>query len=165
MDLGSTNGTLLNGAQLVPNQRYALQEDDVVTIAPFRISYIVEQRTLKTIVETSGNKASAFETPWRVPTGTEEHKSISEGDKNEAVAVMEATPPPPPAQESKHVSPEVAPPVPPPVAASEMKPVPVSAAITAAPAKSSMGDYLWMGIGILVFLAALGLIAFVLMME
>src|ERR1051325_5335008 len=39
-DLGSTNGTLMNGAKLLPNQKYALQDGDIISIAPFRIQFV-----------------------------------------------------------------------------------------------------------------------------
>ena len=38
-DLGSTNGTLLNGAPIVAKEKYPLTSQDVVTINPYRIRF------------------------------------------------------------------------------------------------------------------------------
>lgn len=39
MDLGSENGTLLNGTPLRPHERCLLREDDLLTIGPYRIRF------------------------------------------------------------------------------------------------------------------------------
>ncbi|HSE39395.1 MAG TPA: FHA domain-containing protein, partial [Acidobacteriota bacterium] len=41
-DLGSTNGTLLNGAPIVAREKYPLTSQDVVTITPYRIRFEAE---------------------------------------------------------------------------------------------------------------------------
>src|SRR5262245_7316193 len=50
-DMGSTNGTLLNGAPVVANEKYPLQDNDLVTIAPYRITFVAAKDMSSTLLE------------------------------------------------------------------------------------------------------------------
>lgn len=99
-DLGSTNGTLLNGAQLLARQKYALQHKDVVTVAPYTITFLMEVETSETIVEMPGSipeeprvrSGTIVDPHARISTGTEEN--LKE-DIEKEMAEMQAPPPPP----------------------------------------------------------------------
>jgi pSer/pThr/pTyr-binding forkhead associated (FHA) protein len=89
-DLGSTNGTFMNGGQLVANQKYPLTPQDVVVIAPYRITLVVTPDMTKTFAESSafpagrkesgtiidvpGRGKTGVNVPGRVMTGTAEHE-------------------------------------------------------------------------------------------
>ena len=174
-DLGSTNGTLLNGAQLVAREKYGLQDKDVITIAPYSIQFIVEVESMETMIEIpadaipaaakkvgSGTKPDLGASKKR--TGTEE-QNREEYLKQHQEEQAQAPPPPEPA---------AAPPPPPPAPAKAEAPAPPpqqqqkpaaapAPAVLPEPGKtpSAMTDYLWLGIGALLVLAAIGLIVFI----
>ncbi len=57
MDLGSTNGTLLNGGQLAANAKYPLKDKDVVTINPFKITLEAQKDIGATMLEMSRDRS------------------------------------------------------------------------------------------------------------
>jgi len=122
-DVGSTNGTLLNGAQLVAKQKYPLKPGDVVTITPFRITLLVEKDIHATIMEIPKEPQARprFGTEpdlaGKVPTGTAPE-----------MKPQPAAPPPAPAR------PAPAPPVPPAPSAAPAQPAPQPPPKPAAPA-------------------------------
>ena len=175
MDLGSTNGTLLNGAQLVAREKYGLQDKDVITIAPYTIQFVVEDETMDTMIEVSAEPA-ANQKPRRsgtspdlgpsakIGTGTEEN--MRQNQAQAAAAPAKAAPPPPAAEPAP---PPPAKEEPPPAAAPAAAPAVAPAAVASnvalqPPVKKSSGftDYIWLGIGAILVLAAIGLILFIL---
>ncbi len=174
MDMGSTNGTLLNGAQLVANEKYALQDKDVVTISPYTIQFVMEEETYETMIEMSpppqispGKPSTGTKPDAAAPklsTGTEEQR------KDNFLRDAEPPPPPPP----KPAVPQPPPPAPAPAPAKQEPqpkavapaPAPVapkSAPLPEIPVKASSGvqDYIWLGLGGLLVLAAIALIVFI----
>jgi pSer/pThr/pTyr-binding forkhead associated (FHA) protein len=169
MDLGSTNGTLLNGAQLVAREKYGLQDKDVITVAPYAVQFIVEEESMDTMIEvpseqTPGQKKIRSGTApdlgsARIPTGTEDQA-------REAARPPAAAAPPPRVE---------APPAPAPAAVAQpqqQQPAPLPQVPVSAPQQiilpeskktpSAVTDYLWLGIGAILVLAAIGLIIFIL---
>jgi hypothetical protein len=159
-DLGSTNGTLLNGAPIVAKEKYPLTNMDVVTITPFRIRF--EGEIGATMMEAvspdiAGLRRSGTQPDLGHRTGTAEHEK--EPPAAPAPAPAEAAPPPP------EPEPE-APPEPPPPP--KPKPEPVKAAAPAAvdpnappPDEKEKGGYeiyIWLGFGAIFVLLAIGLI-------
>jgi predicted component of type VI protein secretion system len=177
-DLGSTNGTLLNGAQLVARERYTLQHGDVVTITPFRITFLVESHTSETMIEAPKPKAPPprkgsgtepdLASSARKGTGTEENKKESFGPvppppaasaKKEAEAPAVVAPPPEPP------APAAAPKAETPVAPAAAPPAKVaSEPIPEIPKKSALPDYVWLGIGAIFVIVGIGLIVLLFMM-
>lgn len=173
MDLGSTNGTLLNGAQLVAREKYGLQDKDVITVAPYAVQFIVEEESMDTMIEvpseqTPGQKKIRSGTApdlgsARIPTGTEDQ--AREGARQPAAAAPAAAPPP-----RAEAPPAPAPAAPAPAAVAQPAPLPQVPA--SAPQQiilpeskktpSAVTDYLWLGIGAILVLAAIGLIIFIL---
>lgn len=195
-DLGSTNGTFMNGGQLAANQKYPLTPQDVVVIAPYRITLVVTPDLIKTLSEGSPQQAgrresgtiidqvpgrgrTGIDVPGRVMTGTAEHEAPA------VAAPAPAPAPAPPAAARPAAEPKQAPaaapakPAPPAQPAAsrpeppkpEPKPAPPrpSPSFGAAAAvdeeedldvevPSAIGDYLWLAIGGLCFIAAIALI-------
>jgi len=153
-DLGSTNGTLLNGAPIVAKEKYPLSTSDVVTIAPYRIRF--EGEPGATIMEAFPPEAASL----RRPSGTEpnlgQRTGTAEHEKEPPAAV--APPPPPPA------------PDPPP--AEEVAPEPPKEKAEAPKAEEAVSDappvevkekggfeiYIWLGFGAIFVLLAIALI-------
>lgn len=201
-DLGSTNGTMMNGAKLLPHQKYALQNGDVISIAPFQIQFVADKEMTDTITDDKGNTEAPHSGSGtmvdissgkdKVSTGTEEHKAEKASAAPAPAAAPAAAAPalsaPPAAKQEAQAAPKpavpaAAPPPPPdappkpapePAAAAPPPPAPASAAAVAreeegaeelppieVPGKS-IGDYLWLGLGALFLLAAIGLIAYLL---
>lgn len=172
MDLGSTNGTLLNGAQLVAQQKYTLEDGDVISIAPYLITFRTGNDLMDTFAETLQEPAQriGFGTVVDrsgVRTGTEESKKI-ELPLEKTVSKSDSKPLPPlPPQ-----PPEIKEPEPAPARLVPQPPPPLRKATdrtaTAKPDQSGKRprtavDYLWLVMGALILLAALTAIAFVLM--
>jgi pSer/pThr/pTyr-binding forkhead associated (FHA) protein len=173
-DLGSTNGTLLNGAQLVAREKYGLQDKDVITIAPYTIQFVVEVESMETMIEipseaipAAAKKVGSGTKPdlaaaKKISTGTEEQMREEYLKQQQAEAVppppeAPAAPPPPPAAAKAEAPPPAA-------AAAQAKPAAVAAPIVlpeAGKTPSAMTDYLWLGIGAILVLAAIGLIVFI----
>lgn len=159
MDLGSTNGTLLNGAQLAANAKYPLTDQDVVTVNPFKITLEVKRDMSATMMEApSENKATrkggtVLDLGRKVGTGTDP-------------GPIDPPPPvqPPPAEQPASAE------DPPPPEAQPAAPLPQSAAkaeVEGAPAEAEtkggfMSVFLWMIVGGVFLLLALGLIIFLL---
>ena len=176
MDLGSTNGTLLNGAQLVAREKYGLQDNDVITIAPFTIQFVIEDESMDTMIEVSAQPAGAQK---KIRSGTAPdlaaaqppvQATVSPPVPNPPKAERQAAPSAPAAAQAVAAS-QAAPPASPPVAAAAPAPAPSKLQQPAAnpvvipePKKTSsaMTDYLWLGIGAILVLAAIGLIIFIL---
>ena len=173
-DLGSTNGTLLNGAQLVAREKYGLQDKDVITIAPYTIQFVIEVESMETLIEIppeaipaaakkvgSGTKPDLG--PKRISTGTEEQnreeflRSQQSDAEKPPAAEPPALPPPPAADPAKAETPVPAPPKSRPARDPSASSVPEAAAKT----PSAITDYLWLGMGALLILAAIGLIVFI----
>jgi len=189
-DLGSTNGTMMNGAKLLPHQKYALQNGDLISIAPFRIQFVADRDDITdtvsddlkeeevragsgTMVDINGKIAGG-----KISTGTEEHQPAPK----DAAPAAAAAPPKEeakPAQAAPAAKP-AAPPPPPPKPQPEAKPSPPPPAPAAArqpereiqeaqeplpPIEVPKGgaDYLWLGLGAVFLLLAIGLIVFLLM--
>jgi predicted component of type VI protein secretion system len=160
-DLGSTNGTLLNGARLVAHQSYALQEGDVITIAPYKITFNLEKGVTDTMEEIPGESerggtGTILDVRGKVRTGTEEFER-PQPDKAPVEVKPESAPQPP------------APQPPPRVAASPAQQsaaaAPQAATPEAVPVKEtsgSIGIYVWLAIGAIFVLAAIGLILLIL---
>jgi predicted component of type VI protein secretion system len=156
-DLGSTNGTLLNGAPIVAKEKYPLNPMDVVTIAPFRIRF--EGEPGATIMEAFPPEAASL----RRPSGTEpnlgQRTGTAEHEKEPPAAVAPPPPPPPPAPEPPPE--EVAPPEPPPKQRAEAPRI--AEEVSAVPAtevkeKGGYEIYIWLGFGAIFVLLAIGLI-------
>ena len=166
MDLGSTNGTLLNGAQLVARERYGLQDNDVITIAPFTIQFVVEEESMDTMIEVSAQPPAA-------------QKKIRSGTAPDLAASKPVQAPVPPPAPNPQINEQPVPSAPsqpvaaPPAAPAAPQPAPAPAKVqqpAAAPVvipepkktSSAMTDYVWLGIGAILVLAAIGLIIFIL---
>jgi pSer/pThr/pTyr-binding forkhead associated (FHA) protein len=152
-DLGSTNGTLLNGAPIVAKEKYPLNTADVVTIAPYRIRF--EGEPGATIMEALPPEAASL----RRPSGTEpnlgQRTGTAEHEKEPPAAAPSPPPPapdPPPAEE---VAPE-------PPKEKEETPKVEEEVIAAAPVevkeKGGYEIYIWLGFGAIFVLLAIGLI-------
>lgn len=158
-DLGSTNGTLLNGAPIVAKEKYPLNSQDVVTISPYRIRF--EGEPGATIMEalppeaaSSLRRASGTLPNLGQRTGTAEHEKESEA----------AAPPPPPPPPNPEPPPEEEAAGPPPKQKAE---APKVADQAAAEANQPVGEtkekggyeiYVWLGFGAIFVLLAIGLI-------
>jgi pSer/pThr/pTyr-binding forkhead associated (FHA) protein len=169
-DLGSTNGTLLNGAQLVAREKYKLQDADVITIAPYTIQFVMEVESMETMIEIpssaipaaakkvgSGTKPDMGGSAKKLSTGTEE--------SNREDFIKEEPPPPPPPAPAVQPAPAPASaiaeaPVPKPKPAAAAAPV-IAPEQPAAKPPSAMTDYLWLGIGAILVLIAIGLVVFI----
>jgi predicted component of type VI protein secretion system len=156
-DLGSTNGTLLNGAPIVAKEKYPLNPMDVVTIAPYRIRF--EGEPGATIMESFPPEAASL----RRPSGTEpnlgQRTGTAEHEKEPPVAV--APPPPPPPAPEPPPAEEVAPPEPPPKPRAETPRVAEevsAAAVAEVKEKGGYEIYIWLGFGAIFVLLAIGLI-------
>jgi pSer/pThr/pTyr-binding forkhead associated (FHA) protein len=160
-DLGSTNGTLLNGAPIVAKEKYPLNPMDVVTIAPYRIRF--EGEPGATIMEAFPPQAASL----RRPSGTEPNLGQRTGTaEHEKEPPQEAAPPPP--------SPPAAPaPEPPAEEVAPEPPIPraeaprVAEDLNAAPPveikeKGGYEIYIWLGFGAIFVLLAIGLIVLLL---
>jgi pSer/pThr/pTyr-binding forkhead associated (FHA) protein len=184
-DLGSTNGTQLNGSPIVAKEKYPLRADDIVTITPYRIIFQEEQDASATMMETpsaevqkmrKAGSGTVYEKPPKVSTGTEEH------EKNDFAKVMEqvsASPEggeqQPTIQKTPGAGPSPANPaksapakdsIPSGPAADAAAPNPVAAAEAAPPAEKAPGkisDYVWFAIGGIFLLIAIGLVLLVFM--
>jgi len=155
-DLGSTNGTLLNGAPIVAKEKYPLNTADVVTIAPYRIRF--EGEPGATIMEAIPAEAASL----RRPSGTEPNLGQRTGTaehEKEPPAAAAPPPPPPPAPAAPDSPPEEVVPEPPKVKAEAPK---VEEGVSAAPAevkeKGGYEIYIWLGFGAIFVLLAIGLI-------
>jgi predicted component of type VI protein secretion system len=175
-DLGSTNGTLLNGARLVSGQRYQLQNKDVITITPFSITFILDKDMLDTYREQpasamAGRSGTEVDVviKGKIRTGTEEHKieqsrmeqTYSEGESKPPAPAPEPPPVPqatPPKEAEPKAAPEAKPPEPSgPAAVPSGSPAP-PAPVT--PVKEGgISIYVWLGIGAIFVLVAIVLVA------
>lgn len=182
-DLGSTNGTQLNGAAIVAQEKYPLRHEDIVTISPYRVVFLEDKDVSATLMESASpeieelrkaGSGTMLERQKKVSTGTEEHgkRDFASLIEEEAVASPEkespgssAAPSPQPAAKPapEKIPPharEAAPPAMPApaedVAASEV----AAGEPPAAPGK--LGDYAWLAIGGVFVLIAIGLILLVL---
>lgn len=169
-DLGSTNGTQLNGAAIVAQEKYPLRHEDIVTISPYRFIFLEDKDASATLMESASpeieelrkaGSGTMLERQKKVSTGTEEHgkRDFASLIEEEAVASPEKEPPSPqpaakPAPEK--IAREAAPPAMPAPAASEV----AAGEPPAAPGK--LGDYAWLAIGGVFVLIAIGLILLVL---
>jgi pSer/pThr/pTyr-binding forkhead associated (FHA) protein len=169
MDLGSTNGTLLNGAQLVAREKYGLQDQDVVTVAPYTIQFVVEDLSMDTMIEVSAQPPAA---PRKVRSGTAPDMAAASGVRTGTDDAQQAAPANPPVTPAANVPPKEEAPPPPPPAPAPAAPQSSSASVPSSvprslpvpePQKSSgaVTDYIWLGIGAILVLAAIGLIIFV----
>jgi predicted component of type VI protein secretion system len=154
-DLGSTNGTLLNGAPVVAKEKYPLNSMDVVTIAPYRIRF--EGEPGATIMEAFPPEAAAL----RRPSGTEPNLGQRTGTaehEKEPPQPAAVEPPPPPASPDPPAE-EVAPEPPKPKAET---PKVEEEVVASAPAeikeKGGYEIYIWLGFGAIFVLLAIGLI-------
>ncbi len=153
-DLGSTNGTLLNGAPIVAKEKYPLNPMDVVTIAPYRIRF--EGEPGATIMEAFPTDAAAS---LRRPSGTEPNLGQRTGTAEHEKEPPEAAAPPPPPAPDPPPAEEVAPE--PPKQKTETpnldkelngsSPVEVKE-------KGGYEIYIWLGFGAIFVLLAIGLI-------
>ncbi len=156
-DLGSTNGTLLNGAPIVAKEKYPLNAMDVVTIAPYRIRF--EGEPGATIMEAMPPEAALL----RRPSGTEpnlgQRTGTAEHEKEPPQpAAVEPPPPPPPAVPDPPAE-EVAPEPPKPKAETPKVEEEVSAsAPLEIKEKGGYEIYIWLGFGAIFVLLAIGLI-------
>lgn len=172
MDLGSTNGTLLNGAQLVAREKYGLQDRDVITVAPYTIQFVIEDISMETMIEVPSQPAppkvmrsgTSPDLGAKMGTGTEENIR-----QQNASAPPPAAPKPGPLAEAPAApKPEPSAPAPAPAvpasspAASAVAPLANVSAPQAAKRPSALTDYIWLGIGAILVLAAIGLIIFIL---
>lgn len=184
-DLGSTNGTLLNGAPVVAKEKYPLQDQDLVTIAPYRITYLASRDMSSTLLENEAMKelkqagsGTVYEQLDKIITGTAEHNI-----PDEAALRSRSTGTDPDIQTtaSKPVGPAPAPqpaapaPVPAqPAAAPKPAPRPVAAAspvsqredlvdsvLDTVKEPSSIADYIWIAIGAVILALAVGLIVLI----
>jgi pSer/pThr/pTyr-binding forkhead associated (FHA) protein len=172
-DLGSTKGTLLNGAQLVAREKYGLQDKDVITIAPYSIQFIIEVESMETMIEIpaeaipaaakkvgSGTKPDLGGAAAKKRTGTEEQKReefLKSQEEQQPPAPPEPAVPAPPPPPAPAIAEAPAPP------AQQQQKAAAAQVVLPEPGKtpSPMTDYLWLGIGALLVLAAIGLIVFI----
>jgi predicted component of type VI protein secretion system len=151
-DLGSTNGTLLNGAPIVAKEKYPLNPMDVVTIAPYRIRF--EGEPGATIMEAIPVEAASL----RRPSGTEPNLGQRTGtaEHEKEPPAVAAPPPPPPAPDPppEEVVPE------PPKEKVEAPKVQEDVAPAAPEVKEKGGFeiYIWLGFGAIFVLLAIGLL-------
>lgn len=154
-DLGSTNGTLLNGAPIVAKEKYPLNHADVVTIAPYRIRF--EGEPGATIMEAFPPEAASL----RRPSGTEpnlgQRTGTAEHEKEPPPAAAAAPSPPPsePDPPPEEVAPEPSKP--------KAETPKVEEAVSEAPPvevkeKGGYEIYIWLGFGAIFVLLAIGLI-------
>lgn len=150
-DLGSTNGTLLNGAPIVAKEKYPLNTQDVVTISPYRIRF--EGEPGATIMEAlppevSLRRGSGTQPDLGQRTGTAEHEKEPE-------AVVAPTPPsaPEPDPPVEEVAPE-----PPPKAEAPKVEEDLSQPAVETKEKGGYEIYIWLGFGAIFVLLAIGLI-------
>lgn len=178
-DLGSTNGTQLNGAPIVAQEKYPLRHEDIVTIAPYRVTFLEDKDMSATLMESASpeidelrkaGSGTMLERQKKVRTGTEEHgkRDFASLVEEEVVAPPEqsepavAQPAAKPAPE-KEPSPgrEAAPPPKPPAPATEVAASEVPTG-EPPPAPGKLGDYAWLAIGGIFVLIAIGLVLLVL---
>jgi predicted component of type VI protein secretion system len=158
MDLKSTNGTLLNGAQLAPNAKYPFTEQDVITINPFKITLEAPRDVGATMMEMATDKSSKrggtiLDLGGKVSTGTDP------GPIN-SLPVPEAAPaqsPDPAPAEVKEEPVQMTPPLESASAQPQASEVPAEE-----PKSGLMGVLLWLILGGVFLLLALGLIVFLL---
>ena len=160
-DLGSTNGTLLNGAPIVAKEKYPLTSQDVVTINPYRIRF--EGEIGATMMEAVSPDVANLRRSGTLPnlgqrTGTAEHEREEPAPPPPAKA--EPPPPPPPEPEAEEPAP---PEPPPPKAKAEPKapppaPVDPDAPVPEQKEKGGIEIYIWLGFGAIFVLLAIGLI-------
>jgi predicted component of type VI protein secretion system len=205
-DLGSTNGTFLNGGQLPPNRKYPLSSEDLVTIAPFQIKLVVLPDIMRTLMEPpqkdGGRRVSGtiVDRPEHLATGTSPHaeqfqptipsKSLPPSAPAQPQPAAAPAPKPaaapaaaPAATVSSPPKPAAAAPEPPkpaPTTTAPPKPAPEPAppaglvppqppdaaneeAVPPTPATTKVGDYLWLAIGAICFLGAIGLILYLIL--
>lgn len=159
-DLGSTNGTLLNGAPIVAKEKYPLTNQDVVTITPYRIRFEGEiGATMMEAVSPDVAKLRSGTLPnMGTRTGTAEH------EKEPTPPPVKAEPPPPPPEPEPEPEPEPPPPPPPPKPKAEPAkvansvPVDPNAPVPEQKEKSGIEIYIWLGFGAIFVLLAIGLI-------
>jgi pSer/pThr/pTyr-binding forkhead associated (FHA) protein len=151
-DLGSTNGTLLNGAPIVAKEKYPLNSMDVVTIAPYRIRF--EGEPGATIMEAMPPEAASL----RRPSGTEPNLSQRTGTAEHEKEPAAVAPPPPPPPEPEPPAEEAAPE--PPKEKAETPKVEGEASQPPVETKEKSGYeiYIWLGFGAIFVLLAIGLI-------
>jgi FHA domain len=161
VDLGSTNGTLLNGAQLAANAKYPISEQDVVTINPFKIRLEVKRDISATMMETPAGirepkkGGTILDLSGKVGTGT---------DPGPINPVPSAEPAAPAADAPALETPAPQPPPPAVPSAPTTDSAPVPEAAEAVETKGGfMGVFLWVIIGGVFLLLALGLIFFLLL--
>ena len=164
-DLGSTNGTLLNGAKLVAQQRYSLQDGDVITIAPYRITFVLGTDISDTMEETPEDRkrsgtGTILDAGSKVSTGTEEQRQPGpqvEPKQTPAPAPPASTPVEPARPEVLKPTPERPAPTPPAAGKPHSPSVPPQKAV------SPVTDYVWLGIGALFLVVAIALVLLILL--
>jgi pSer/pThr/pTyr-binding forkhead associated (FHA) protein len=183
-DLGSTNGTQLNGSPIVAKEKYPLKHEDIVTISPYRIIFLEDRDMSATMMEAAppeienlrkSGSGTMLPQAVKVSTGTEEHGKrdfaslIQEDAAAKPEAEKQATAPQPASGPQPAVVPTPEPPqspakeAPAPKSAPAGEPVePASAEPAASPGK--LGDYAWLAIGGVFVLIAIGLILLVIAM-
>lgn len=153
-DLGSTNGTLLNGAPIVAKEKYPLNLMDVVTIAPYRIRF--EGEPGATIMEAIPAEAASLRRPSGTQPNLGQRTGTAEHEKEPPAAAAPPPPPPPPAPDPppEEVAPE------PPKEKVEAPKVQedVGAAPPEVKEKGGYEIYIWLGFGAIFVLLAIGLI-------
>jgi len=160
MDLGSTNGTLLNGAQIKANAKYPFKEKDVVTINPFQITLEVAREISATVldqlppVNSMKRGGTMLDLDGRVSTGTDPGDSRALAIDQPAAPVEEPNPATP--ADNEHAAPLPPAPVEAEQPLAESTPVVVKKG-------GIMGVLLWLIVGGVFLLLALGLIVFLLM--
>jgi pSer/pThr/pTyr-binding forkhead associated (FHA) protein len=188
-DLGSTNGTQLNGSPIVAKEKYPLHGDDIVTITPYRIIFQADQDASATMMEIpsaevqkmrKAGSGTVYEKPPKVSTGTEEHEKndfakvidrvSASAEGGEQQPTIQKTPgaagPSPPKSAAPQKSTPAKDSAPPETTADPASPNPAAAEGTAAPAEKAPGkirDYVWFVIGGIFVLIAIGLLLLVFM--
>ena len=114
-DLGSTNGTLVNGNQI---KKHILQNSDVIEIGKYKMKYVVE--------------AAAKEVASQPPAEDFERTMVLRAPPKMSAAPKPATPAPAPAPVAAAPKPAAPPPAPAPASAAP-KPVAAPAPVAAAP--------------------------------
>lgn len=183
-DLGSTNGTLLNGAPVVANEKYPLQDQDLITIAPYRITFVASRDMSSTMLEgdalkdlrQSAGSGTIYEQVERRATGTAEHavpvKQKGTGTEPDiqptfGLPAAPAAPaePQPAAADAPEPPPAPAPAPAPKPAAPRPAPRPSATQaleeIESAKEPSAIPDFIWLAIGGLVLIIAIALLALI----
>jgi len=134
-DLGSTNGTLVNGN---PIKKHILQNNDVIEIGKYKIKYVVEAGTAAAAPADDFERTMVMRSPVK-PAASAPKPAAATAPAPRPVGPASPPPPPPAAAMASTPRPvgPLSPPPPPPLSAAMPKPAPAPAAPAPAPAAAT----------------------------